>query len=318
MDRGEHTGQDRSDAGAFDGVAAGASARVGEILREAEGYARECEAEAERAAAAAERGARTDAERLFDDARTEAERVARDRADHLAAIQASLTARGPAVLEGLEGAGATRARLEELIEALAATADRVVAEAASEPEASAAADEPGASPAADHTEPEASPAADHPEPEASPAADPEPEPGSDGDGAGEGEDSAAAEASHGDEDEAPADVGESEETVVPVVTLEAPSEPASKGEAVAGQEGNGSSGPERARYEGPIPEGAPLARRPKRTKERDVRFAALLLALQGRERAEVEEQLCSEFGLDEKDCQRVLDEVFGSPADTRA
>ena len=302
MDRGEHTGQDRSDAGAFDGVAAGASARVGEILREAEGYARECEAEAERGAAEAERAARADAERLHDDARTEAQRVARDRADHLAAIQASLTARGPLVLEGLEGAGATRARLEELIRALAATADRVVAEAAAEPDAGGEA------------EPDASPAADHAEPEASPVPDPDPEPGS----AGEGEDSATAEASRGDEDEVPADVGESEETVVPVVTLEAPAEPAPKGEAVAGQDGNGSSGPERARYEGPIPEGAPLARQPKRTKERDVRFAALLLALQGRERAEVEEQLCSEFGLDEKDCQRVLDEVFGRPADTRA
>jgi hypothetical protein len=66
-------------------------------------------------------------------------------------------------------------------------------------------------------------------------------------------------------------------------------------------------------YEGPIPEGAPMARRPKRA--RQARFAAVLMAIQGRERDDVEDHLVREYGV--ADCDQLLDDVFGN-ADAKA
>jgi hypothetical protein len=382
MDRGEHLRQDRSDAGAFDGVAAGASARVGEILSEAEDHARECDLDAERAGAAIESAARADAERLFEEARAEALRVARERADHLAAIQAKLRTRGPAVLEGLEGSGATRARIEALIEALAASAEGVLAEAEAEvPETAAPAEDAAASPADDAAVSPADDAAAQPAPDsaAPPAPHPvedvedaaapdetvgEAEPGEPADEAVAGEqaeptgdavgaepigetataestgdavaaepigETAAAESTsdavEAEPDEVvPADPADGDGSAItdgrrpeaPLVTLEgAGVGNDAKGEAVAGLDANGGAGPHLPlRYDGPLPEGAPLARRPLRSKERDARFNALLLALQGHDRAEVEEKLCEDYDPD--DCARILDEVFGRPADAKA
>jgi hypothetical protein len=62
-------------------------------------------------------------------------------------------------------------------------------------------------------------------------------------------------------------------------------------------------------FDGELPEGAPLARKPERSRDRDARFAALLMALQGRDRGDVEAHLRSKY--DFKDCGAILDEVFG-------
>jgi hypothetical protein len=56
----------------------------------------------------------------------------------------------------------------------------------------------------------------------------------------------------------------------------------------------------------PIPEGAPIARRPARS---NARFAAVLMAIQGSDRAEVEARLAREHGL--ADAGELLDDVFG-------
>jgi hypothetical protein len=81
--------------------------------------------------------------------------------------------------------------------------------------------------------------------------------------------------------------------------------------------GNGSDGnwSEPTEYDGVLPDGAPMVRRPERSRDRDARFSALLLALQGRDRGHVEKHLRSEYELD--DCGPILDEVFGR-ADARA
>ena len=59
-------------------------------------------------------------------------------------------------------------------------------------------------------------------------------------------------------------------------------------------------------YEGELPEGAPMARQPR---VREARFAAVLMAIQGRERHDVEDHLSREFGV--ADCDQLLDDVFG-------
>jgi hypothetical protein len=301
MDRGENPRDVGSGADAFEGVAEGASSRVGEILAEAERRGRQEIEAADRDVAAIEQSARTDVERLFEDARAEARRVARERADHLAAIQAKLAARGPAVLEGLEGAGAIRARLEALIEALGAAADRVVAEAeAGEPRgASEAEAHAGAEPADADSPAEPEPDEDDAIPDAVVVEDPV----EDADAAA----SSAAEEVAGTEDvvSAPAeDGGDGVSDAEPVALA-------------SGSDANGSeaNGDEPSPFDGTLPDGAPMARKPERSRDRDARFSALLLALQGRDRVAVEKHLRVEYELD--DCVSILDEVFGR-ADARA
>jgi ribonuclease E len=275
MDRGGKLREEQPSAGA-EGVAADASARVGEILAEAERHGQDVHEEAERAAEGIRRSAREDAERLLAEARAETRAEARKRAEQLTAIQAALAARGPVVVEGLEGAGVTRSRLEALIAVLAAAAESVLAEAE-------AGDPHGAKPApAGDPEPESTASTEEDAPEEAEPLDAEPEASVTDD---EGE------AAPADDDVAPAD-----------------EDPA------PGRDGNGSGdvgadeiGP--VRYDGELPEGAPLARRPKRSRDRDARFAALLLALQGRDRGDVEEHLRSEHGV--KNSAAILDEVFG-------
>ena len=244
MDRGEGRTELTSGEQGFESVAADASARVGAILEEAERLGRELSREAEEAAAEARREAEAEAERIVAGAREEALAAARERGERLAELQGALASRGPALLEGLEGSGITRARLEALIEALGASAERIVREAEE--------GEPGdgAPPATDATDSVEEPPAPEPEPD-------------------EREES-------GEE------------------------EPSSS----ANGDGNGA-----VRYEGPLPEGAPMARKPMRTMERDARFAALLLAVQGRDRGDVEAHLRSKYGV--ADCEPILDEVFG-------
>ena len=264
---------------------------MGEILAEAERHGREQHSEAEKAAADATREARAEAERLLDEARAEARGVARDRADHLAAIQAKLAARGPALLEGLENAGATRARLEALIEVLGAAADRVL-EAADENDA-------GGEPDLVETE-------ELPEESRNPAEE------------------AVSDAVIVDDPVADTDdavTAASDEVEKAEEAIETPAEDAGAGDEngasgpvaqAAGRSGGDGDGDARygsAPYDGPLPEGAPMVRKPKRSPERDARFAALVLALQGRERDDVEEHLRSKHEVN--DCGPILDEVFG-------
>jgi hypothetical protein len=251
MDQGE--GQEHNLSGA-EGVAAEAGARVGRILEEAEDHGRKLNDEAEQAAAETRRSAEHEAERIAVEARESARAAARERAQQIAELQAALTSRGPAVVDGLEGAGLTRARLEALIEALAASAERVLAEA----EVGA----PGV-PSEDPDEPERAT--------------------SDGD-----EEPAAVEGPDAEEPAESQDRVAAAETLAQPVSDEAPSAEA---------------------HPGPVPEGAPLARKPVRSRERDARFAALLLAVQGRDRGDVKAHLRSEYGF--ADCDPILDEVFG-------
>lgn len=225
-------------------VAAGASARVGSILSEAERDAAALREEAERQAAQAERAGREEAERIVAEAREGALAAGRERAEKLLALRDAIAARGPKLVEGLDGAGLTRKRLEALMAALEAAAERVVAEAdAPAPDSDVA--ETAAGEEAEEAEPPVS-AAEEPDP--TPATE---TPGVDGDG----------------DPDAP----------VP--------------------------------YDGPLPKGAPMARKP-RARSSDVRFAAVLLAVQGREREEVERHLRSDYGAAD-DCDPILDEVFG-------
>jgi hypothetical protein len=62
-----------------------------------------------------------------------------------------------------------------------------------------------------------------------------------------------------------------------------------------------------ASYDGPLPDGAPMVRRPQRVRE--ARFAAVLMAIQGQERGDVEQRLVSEYGV--VDCDQLLNDVFG-------
>lgn len=215
MDRGE--AKDEVTQGPPQGeVAADASERVGEILSKAELEGRAVREAAERDAAATERAAQEEADRLLEEARESARAAGRERADALAALRTALANRGPALLEGLQDAGETRRRVEALMAALDAAAERILETADS--------DEP----------------------------------------------------------------------------VEAPAEASEDGSS------NGATP-----YDGPLPEGAPLARKP-RTRQSDVRFAAVLLAVQGQERDEVEQHLRNEYGA--ADCDPILDEVFGTPA----
>ncbi|HEX8742079.1 MAG TPA: hypothetical protein VF712_03000 [Thermoleophilaceae bacterium] len=265
------------------GVAASASTRVAEILEEAERHGQSVNEQAERAAQAAHREAEQEVERILADAREAARAAARERVERLAGLQAALARRGPALLEGLEGAGVTRARLEALAEALAASAERVVAEVEHGEVAAEAGWRPEtATGAGERAEPEPeTAAAEEAEPE---EAEPEPD-------AAAGEDAEPESTSGLDDDD-------------PVAIAEELAQP------VAGASPANDSAP--VRYDGSLPEGAPIARKPLRSRERDARFAALLLAVQGRDRGDVATHLRKEYGY--ADCEPILDEVFGPTA----
>jgi hypothetical protein len=266
MDRGEQSNMPSGDRG-IEGVAGTASARVGEILADAEQLGRSLREEAERDAAATREAAEEEVRRIAAEARERAREAARERAARLAELQAALTARGPAVVDGLEGAGVTRARLEALIEALGAAAERVKEEA-------------------EQGDPRGGSAAPAPPP-------------AEEDGAG----SAETADEEGTETEAAARGG------APAAIAGDGEEPGDRSREQI-SDGNGTGSPGRPTpYDGPLPEGAPLARRPMRSRERDARFAALLLAVKGRDRGHVESHLRDELGVD--DCGPILDEVFG-------
>lgn len=221
------TGRDAGGMSTEDSVAAGTSGRVNEILLRAEARGRAIRELAERDAKGIEDGARAEAERLMDNARAAAQDAACERVHRIAELRSSIAARAGSLVEGLEGAELTRARLEELVAALGEASDAILAEAGLEPGDLHAQFAP-------------------PQPDAAVQ-----------------------------------------------VRIPAPAE------------GNGS--PDREPHDGPLPEGAPMVRRPKRVQE--ARFAAVLMAIQGQERQAVEQRLVSEYGV--ADCDELLNDVFG-------
>lgn len=305
MDRGEDT-TDRGIDAAQESVAADASTRVREILSEAETYAAEVRSEAERAVQEARRTAYEEADRLREEARESARNAARERGDHLAAIQAAMAARGPAVLGGLEGAGATRARLEELRAALAAAADRLLTEAESGDPAGAAsaatASDTGAPASADDPASLDGPAS--PDDRASPDDPSSPEePAGSPDRTAE---RAAPPSGDAPSPDAQTAAGEGDGSAAePASPASAASRASAASSAHDGDWGGGDDGG----FDGELPPGAPLARKPLRSRDRDARFSALLMALQGRDRRDVEAHLRDKYDVD--DCTPILDEVFG-------
>ena len=231
-----------------DSVAAGAGARVGAILARAERDARAARAAADGDAEATLSEAREEAERLIAAAERAAADVARDRAGELARIQASIAARAQSLVEGLEGSGLTRARLEALIDALGQAAERILAEA----------------------------------------------------GGATGPVSGTAASVSDEKHDRTSDAGDPDAAATPGVA------PGGQTPENTSTEGSDPSGPGDAPD---VPEGAPMARKP-RTRRSDARFAAVLLAVQGRDRGEVEAHLREEYGLEDGD--PILDEVFGS------
>ncbi|MFL5781510.1 MAG: hypothetical protein ACJ760_09370, partial [Thermoleophilaceae bacterium] len=64
--------------------------------------------------------------------------------------------------------------------------------------------------------------------------------------------------------------------------------------------------PRPARIEDPLPAGAPMVRKPKRS---NPRLTAVMMAIQGSPREHVADHLAREHGLE--DSEELLDEVFG-------
>jgi len=233
---------DPAAAAADDSVAADTSGRVASVL-----------ADAERDAAAIREGAEREAEGIAESARGEgrgaaqaahsaAQAVARERAERLSALRASIAARAGSLTEGLEGGELTKLRLDQLVEILGHVEDRIMREVALGPD--------GREMAADSA----------------------------------GERSPAAPA-------APTDGATSPEGATPPDTAR--------------------------RYEGEMPEGAPMMRMPSRSADpaADARYCAVLMAIEGRDRSEIDERLRSQYGGDGWD--ELLDELFG-PSDVRA
>lgn len=226
------TGKDIGGQSIEESVTAGAAARVGAILSRAEARGQAIAELAERDATTAEDAARAEGQRIADNARAAAQAAARRRVHEISELRSSIAARAGSLVDGLEGAELTRARLEELVAALGQAADALLVEAGLEP-----GDDVHFTPA------------------------PRDESGSN------------------EDDEAPA------------AEVAKPSDE----DALA------------AAYEGTLPEGAPMVRRPQRVRE--ARFAAVLMAVQGQERQDVEQRLASEYGV--VDCDQLLNDVFG-------
>jgi hypothetical protein len=255
------------------GVASEASARVGEVLARAEAWAREIRERAERSASEARRTARHEAEGIAAEARAAAEAAAVERVHEISELRASIAARAGSLVEGLEGGELTAARLDELVAALGEAEVRILQEVGGtvEPAKPGKREGPARPTRGGDRDVIAWPARPGERPATATtregAAEPEPEP----------------------EPAAPA----AQDVTAPPPAVERAVEPAPRraGEPIAD----------------PLPEGAPIARRPKRASS--ARFAAVMMAIQGCDRAEVEAHLAREHGLE--DAHQLLDDVFG-------
>jgi hypothetical protein len=251
------------------GVASEASARVGEVLARAEAWAREIRERAERSASETRRTARHEAEGIAAEARRAAEAAAIERVHEISELRASIAARAGSLVEGLEGGELTAARLDELVAALGEAEVRILQEVGGAVEP--ARPRKGEAPARPARGGDRDVIAWPARPGERPATPTAPE--------GVAEPEPAVPAAH--EAQAPPEAAE------PAV------EPAPPG------------APEPLRD--PLPEGAPIARRPRRASS--ARFAAVMMAIQGCDRAEVEAHLAREHDLE--DSSQLLDDVFG-------
>jgi len=120
-------------ASAGESVAADTSARVGAVLAEAEARANSVREAAEREATQVEDAARAEATGVAQAAHTAAQAAARERAERLAELRASIAARAGSLTDGLEGGELTRLRLEQLVEILGEAERRLLIEVAEGP-----------------------------------------------------------------------------------------------------------------------------------------------------------------------------------------
>lgn len=119
----EHTGKERASP------AAGAAERVRQIIASAESIAASLQRQAEEDAAAVRVDAEREAQREIERGRRRADELVAERRRQLDELSGELAARAESVIEGLGRAATIRAQLEELVEALAMTAERVASEA---------------------------------------------------------------------------------------------------------------------------------------------------------------------------------------------
>jgi hypothetical protein len=109
-------------------VAAELSERIRSMLADAEGAAAALRHQAEQEAQARMRAAETDALKVVEDARREAERFLADRIERVSRLSDEILERGQSVVERLDEADAVRAELAGLVTALGETAARLANE----------------------------------------------------------------------------------------------------------------------------------------------------------------------------------------------
>ena len=109
-------------------VAAEVSERIRSILADAEGAADALRHQAEQEAHARVRGAETEALKIVEEARREAERFLADRIARVSQLSDEILERGQSVVERLDEADAVRAELAGLVRALGETAARLANE----------------------------------------------------------------------------------------------------------------------------------------------------------------------------------------------
>jgi hypothetical protein len=120
--------QHAGDEPAGDSVAAGTSERVAGILAKAEQDAADVRENAEREAEAIAEAARGEGRGVMQAAHGAAQAAARERAERLAELRASIAARSGSLTEGLEGGELTRVRLDELVTILGEVEARIMRE----------------------------------------------------------------------------------------------------------------------------------------------------------------------------------------------
>ena len=121
-----HEGTAASQHAADDSVAAGTSASVAGILAKAEQDAADVRENAEREAESIAEAARGEGRGVMQAAYGAAQAAARERAERLAELRASIAARSGSLTEGLEGGELTRVRLDELVTILGEVEARIM------------------------------------------------------------------------------------------------------------------------------------------------------------------------------------------------
>src|SRR2546423_2275470 len=123
---GTAASQHAGDESAADSVAAGTSASVAGILARAEQDAADVRENTEREAESIAEAARGEGRGVMQAAHGAAQAAARERAERLAELRASIAARSGSLTEGLEGGELTRVRLDELVTILGEVEARIM------------------------------------------------------------------------------------------------------------------------------------------------------------------------------------------------